>query len=180
MCPYLFLLVLHNAFQQIVFETFIHLTPANWTLFFCSYNILAFHNFTIFEFWSPYSSYCNYTIKEQWYENVINISPTELYAFIFRKLSKKKNNNKKSKYSKTRYIRFLMEEVALAEINQTLVKVSEELILLVQSTSKLIVIKTAVQWQSLWRWVWSHNDALLIHFSMSEMFQRLKILHVNI
>lgn len=38
-----------------------------------------------------------------------------------------------------------MEEVALAEINQTLVKVSEELILLVQSTSKLIVIKTAVQ-----------------------------------
>lgn len=61
------------------------------------------------------------------------------------KLSPKKNNNKKSKYSKTRYIRFLMEEVALAEINQTLVKVSEELILLVQSTSKLIVIKTAVQ-----------------------------------
>ncbi|TKS75409.1 hypothetical protein D9C73_010430 [Collichthys lucidus] len=35
----------------------------------------------------------------------------------------KNNNNKKSKYSKTRYIRFLMEEVALAEINQTLVKV---------------------------------------------------------
>lgn len=37
-----------------------------------------------------------------------------------------------------------MEEVALAEINQTLVKVSEKGILLVPSTRKYIILKAAV------------------------------------
>lgn len=88
-CPYLFCLFYRMHFSKLSLRTFIHLTPANWT---ARSPIIYWLSIITSQFrvWSPYSSYCNYTIKEQWYGTYINISPTKHDAFICKKLSRVK------------------------------------------------------------------------------------------